>query len=85
MQINYMAWLRSRAGKSQENIQPPENIKTLEALVTWLCEKDPAYTGLFSYRSIINASVNGTVVQDWSVQEVGPNDTINFFSPMAGG
>lgn len=85
MEIHYTAWLRNRAGKSQETIAPPTGVQTLEELVAWMCKSNEVYAALFSYRSIINASVNGLVVQDWTDQKVDTGDKISFFSPMAGG
>jgi molybdopterin synthase sulfur carrier subunit len=85
MEVHYTAWLRNKAGKARETIDPPQDVKTLAGLVDWLCGTGAEYQSLFSYRSIINASVNGSVVQDWNSQPVSRDDKIIFFSPMAGG
>lgn len=85
VEVHYTAWLRNRAGKARETLEPPSEVATLSDLVAWLCQEGAAYEALFSYRSIISAAVNGQVVQDWAAQAVSPGDQINFFSPMAGG
>lgn len=84
MKLQYMSWLRNRAGKAREIVSPPPDVRTLAELVEWMCQKDTAYEALFSYRSIINASVNGQMVQTWD-HAISADDEIIFFSPMAGG
>jgi molybdopterin synthase sulfur carrier subunit len=85
MDVHYLSWLRNRIGKSSESITLPPEIATLDEFVAWLVGQHPSYHALHSYRSVINASVNGSMVQDWSACAVSDKDKINFFSPLAGG
>lgn len=36
MKALYFAWVRERIGKAEEEIAPPENIKTVAELMAWL-------------------------------------------------
>lgn len=85
MEVQYLSWLRKRAGKAKENLDPPADVKTLAQLVDWLSGVAPAYQSLFSYRAVIAVSVNGQVVGDWESVAVARGDKISFFSPLAGG
>ncbi|HYD18367.1 MAG TPA: MoaD/ThiS family protein [Patescibacteria group bacterium] len=85
MEVQYLSWLRTRAGKSKEEIEPPETVRTLQDLVEWLSESAASYKTLFSYRAVIAVSVNGKLVQDWDQVAIKNSDKISFFSPLAGG
>jgi sulfur-carrier protein len=85
MDLQYHSWLRTRAGKARESVSLPEGVTTLSELVDWLARQNGVYEALFTYRSIINASVNGQMVQDWKGVHLKENDKISFFSPLAGG
>ncbi|MDF3024697.1 MAG: molybdenum cofactor biosynthesis protein MoaD [Alphaproteobacteria bacterium] len=85
MEVQYLSWLRTRAGKSKEEIDPPETVRTLQDLVDWLSESAPSYKTLFSYRAVIAVSVNGELAQNWEDVTVRNTDKISFFSPLAGG
>lgn len=85
MELHYHSWLRNRAGKAKEQVNLPEGIQTLAEFVDWLAQQNGVYQALFSYRSIINASVNGKMVQEWKSFQLTDTDEISFFSPLAGG
>jgi sulfur-carrier protein len=85
MELQYLSWLRNRAGKAKETVSLPQDVKTLSEFVDWLSRQNGTYEALFSYRSIINVSVNGQLVQDWKMFSLKDDDKISFFSPLAGG
>jgi sulfur-carrier protein len=85
MELQYHSWLRNRAGKAKESVSLPDGVETLAGLAEWLARRDAVSAALFSYRSIINASVNGEMVGDWESCRLADDDKISFFSPLAGG
>ena len=45
MKALYFAWVRERIGKAEEEIVPPENIKTVAELMAWLSGQVAARRG----------------------------------------
>jgi molybdopterin synthase sulfur carrier subunit len=39
MKLKYFAWVRERIGKSEETIEPPASVKTVEELIAWLATR----------------------------------------------
>jgi molybdopterin synthase sulfur carrier subunit len=85
MELHYFSWLRNRAGTSKETVSPPPDVRTLKELISWLCGQNAKYPALFSYRNVVNISVNGQLVEDWEQCALKNDDKVSFFSPMAGG
>ncbi|MEO5376133.1 MAG: molybdopterin converting factor subunit 1, partial [Alphaproteobacteria bacterium] len=79
----YFAWLRSKVGVGEERVSPPPEVGTVESLVEWLCQRDPAHAAAFADRAIVRAAVNQEYV-DFSAP-VGPDDEVAFFPPVTGG
>ena len=83
MQVRYFAWVRERAGRDAETIDPPAGIATVGALMDWLAERDDASAHAFADRDAIRVALD---------QEHVSHDTplagareIAFFPPMTGG
>ncbi|HXN67575.1 MAG TPA: molybdopterin synthase sulfur carrier subunit, partial [Bradyrhizobium sp.] len=36
MKVKYFAWVRERVGKSEETIEPPPSVRTVDELIGWL-------------------------------------------------
>lgn len=85
MEIRYFSWLRNRMGVDKETLALPSGITTLKGLTEWLSGREQKYQALFSYTSVIRASVNGDLAEEWGQQKIADDDTITFFAPMAGG
>lgn len=83
MKILYFAWLRSRIGFGEEDVEPPEDVASLADLIEWLKERSPGHAAAFAQSSLIRAAVN----QDYAQLDrtVGRNDEIAFFPPVTGG
>ena len=83
MKILYFAWVRERVGKDSEDIDLPENITTVSALIDWLINKDEGYRAALDNRKNLKVAVNQTLVK-WD-HPVKDNDEVAFFPPMTGG
>jgi sulfur-carrier protein len=83
MKLKYFAWVRERIGKSEETIEPPPGIKTVEELIAWLAGRGETYAHAFETPRVIRAAIDHThVKQDAAI--AGARE-IAFFPPMTGG
>jgi len=83
MKLIYFAWVREKAGKSNEEMPLPEGVKTVGELIDWLAGQDDKMAAAFSDPSVIRAAVNQEHVP--MDHELGENDEIAFFPPVTGG
>lgn len=81
--ILYFAWLRERAGASEERLTLPPGIRTVDDLVAWLCDRSPGHRAAFENRAVIRCAVN----QEFAGPSapVRPGDEVAFFPPVTGG
>ena len=83
MKIKYFAWVRERVGKSEETIEPPVGVKTVEELIAWLAARGETYAHAFETPRVIRAAIDHAhVKQDAAI--AGAHE-IAFFPPMTGG
>ncbi|MBO6548463.1 MAG: molybdopterin converting factor subunit 1 [Rhizobiales bacterium] len=83
MKILYFAWVREKIGKSQEELEIPDAVKTVADLILWLETKGPEYEAAFANKETINSAINQSHV-DHSTQLNNANE-IAFFPPVTGG
>ncbi len=83
MKLFYFAWVREKIGKSEEEIDLPENIATIADLINWLVERGPEYKEAFAAKSTINAAIDQTHVSHNTPLENA--NEIAFFPPVTGG
>jgi molybdopterin synthase sulfur carrier subunit len=82
MRLVYFASLRERIGKSAEDVDVPETVRTLAELIAWLGARDEAYAATFS-QTIVRAAIDRKHARpDASV--LGAQE-VAFFPPMTGG
>jgi sulfur-carrier protein len=83
MKALYFAWVRERIGKAEEEIAPPENIKTVGELMVWLSGQGENYAAAFAHIKSMRAALDRIHVKhDASIQNARE---IAFFPPMTGG
>ena len=83
MKALYFAFVRERIGKAEEEIAPPENIKTVAELMGWLRGKGENYAAAFANIKTMRAALDRTHVKhDALIQN---SSEIAFFPPMTGG
>ncbi|HHG89057.1 MAG TPA: molybdopterin converting factor subunit 1 [Devosia sp.] len=83
MKILYFAWLRERLNRNDEEVNPPQQVKTVAQLMDWLSENDEAFEMAFSDRSLIKTALDEEIVEHDT--ELGNAGTLAFFPPMTGG
>ncbi len=83
MKLKYFAWVRERIGKSEETIELPAGVKTVEDLIAWLAARGETYAHAFETPRVIRAAIDHAhVKQDAAI--TGARE-IAFFPPMTGG
>ncbi|MEZ5823503.1 MAG: molybdopterin converting factor subunit 1 [Geminicoccaceae bacterium] len=83
MKIRYFAWLRQRTGCSQEEIDLPENVTTVAALMQWVGERHPRFAEACEAKGIVRCAVNQEYVEPDAA--VSAKDEVAFFPPVTGG
>jgi sulfur-carrier protein len=83
MRALYFAWVRERVGKSEEELAPPENIKTVGELMSWLSGQGENYAAAFANIKSMRAALDRTHVKHDAL--LGKAREIAFFPPMTGG
>jgi molybdopterin synthase sulfur carrier subunit len=83
MKVKYFAWVRERVGKSEETIEPPESVRTIEELMAWLGGRGETYAHAFETPKVIRAAIDHTHVRPDAA--IAGAREIAFFPPMTGG
>ena len=83
MRAHYFAWVRERIGKTEEELVPPENVKTVGELMGWLSGQGDNYAAAFAHIKTMRAALDRTHVKHDAL--IGNAREIAFFPPMTGG
>ncbi len=83
MKILYFAWLRTRVGHGEEQVEPPPEVDTVGALVDWLKGRGPGHAAALDDLSAVRVAVNQEFA-DWD-HPVAPGDEVALFPPVTGG
>lgn len=77
MKLLYFARLKQRTGISEETVSPPDDVRTVAALVDWLRLRGPGYADAFADLRPIRVAVN----QEFAAFDsaIGPDDEIALF------
>lgn len=83
MKALYFAWVRERIGKAEEEIALPEDVKTVDAVMSWLSARGENYAAAFANRKMVRAALDRAHARHDSL--LGQAKEIAFFPPMTGG
>jgi sulfur-carrier protein len=83
VKILYFAWLRSRVGKTEEQVTPPESVRDVRGLIEWLKTRSPGHAEALKDISVVRVAVNQDYVQ--LDAPVKPGDEVAMFPPVTGG
>lgn len=83
VKLVYFAWVRERIGKSEEHLDLPDNIDTIEALIGHLRTLGDGYETAFQEPEIIRVALNK--VHQHHQAKIEHAQEIAFFPPMTGG
>ena len=83
MVIKYFSWIKEHIGKSEEFIELPDNITTINELIDHLNNINDNYKKAFIKKNLVKIAVNKTYC---SIEtKISDNDEIAFFPPVTGG
>ncbi len=83
MKLLYFAWLKTKIGTAEEELNPPAEVNTVAALLDWLAALDDGHADALGDRTALGVAVNQEYAQDQD--PVGPNDEVALFPPVTGG
>ena len=83
MRIVYFAWVRERIGKAEEELSPPESVRTVGDLAAWLAGRGEEYAYAFENPRIVRAAIDRKHVKPDT--PIAGAAEIAFFTPMTGG
>jgi molybdopterin synthase sulfur carrier subunit len=83
MRLKYFAWVRERIGKTEETIEPPAGVQTVEELMAWLAGRGETYAHAFETPRVIRAAIDHAHVKPDAA--IAGAREIAFFPPMTGG
>ncbi len=83
VKLLYFAWVREKAGLSEETIELPAEARTVADVIAWLKTRGPEFENAFERGDIIRTAINQTHVKHNAPIE-GARE-IAFFPPVTGG
>jgi molybdopterin synthase sulfur carrier subunit len=83
MRVKYFAWVRERIGISEEMVDPPAAVRTVDDLIGWLSKRGETYAYAFEKPKVIRAAIDHTHVKPDAM--IAGAREIAFFPPMTGG
>ena len=83
MKLVYFAWLRTRIGLAEEQVEPPPAVRNVGDLLAWLETRGPGYARALADRKLIRVAVNQDYVGLDRV--LAPGDEVALFPPVTGG
>jgi len=83
MKVKYFAWVRERVGLSEELVEPPPDVRTVDDLIGWLAQRGEAYAHAFEKPKVIRAAIDHAHVKQDAM--ISGAREIAFFPPMTGG
>ena len=83
MKVLYFSWIKDKLGKSHEEVQVGDTIKTINDLITLLKQNNKNYEDVFKDTSSIKVSINMETAR--FEDSIHDNDEVAFFPPMTGG
>ncbi len=83
MRLLYFAWLKTKMGRAEEEVDPPADVADVASLLEWLRSRSPAYAEALSDLSVVRVAVN----QEYARLDapVTKDDEIALFPPVTGG
>jgi len=83
MKILYFAWLRERLDRGEEEVSPPEGVRTVADLIGWLRGRDEAADLAMQRPDIIKAAIDAKIVPHDAL--IAGAKVVALFPPMTGG
>ena len=83
IKILYFARIKEAVNYSAEDIDLPDDVKTVTALKYFLSQRGDIWANLFNGKQVVRAAINHILVDDLAAINAG--DEVAFFPPVTGG
>ncbi|QWD33085.1 molybdopterin converting factor subunit 1 [Polynucleobacter paneuropaeus] len=83
IQLRFFAALREKLGVSQESIDIPDDIKTIDDLKNYLCKRNALWSEVLTGNQVIRCALNQVMVD--SSTPLSDDAEVAFFPPVTGG
>ncbi|AQT47017.1 MULTISPECIES: molybdopterin converting factor subunit 1 [Bartonella] len=83
MKLQYFAWVRERIGRGEETLELPQNVKTVDDLLSYLKTLGENYAFALENPELIRVAIDEEHVDHDSL--IGNSHEIALFPPMTGG
>ena len=83
MKILYFAWLKTRTGIGEEEVDPPATVETVQDLIDWLKTRGEGYADALSDPSVVRVAINQEYAKSDAM--LRPDDEVALFPPVTGG
>ncbi len=83
MKVLYFAWVRERIGRGEEEIDPPEGVRTVGALLEWLKQRDEAHAAALGDAETLRVAVDRRHAD--LATPIDEAREVAFFPPVTGG
>ena len=83
LKLLYVAWIRERTGRAEEEVELPAEVATLGDLVEWRRGRGVEYEAAFDTPSVVRAAIDRTHAP--LTASIAGAREIAFFPPMTGG
>lgn len=83
MKLLYFAWLRTRIGRGEEELDVPADVATVSDLLGWLKGQGAGYAEALARPDLVRVAVN----QEFAALDtpVAAGDEVALFPPVTGG
>ena len=79
----YFAWVRESVGSGEEQVDPPETVRTIAELIDWLARRSPGHAAAFVNPAKLRAAIDQKFVP--LDAPLGDAREVALFPPVTGG
>jgi molybdopterin synthase sulfur carrier subunit len=83
MKLLYFAWVREKLGRQEEELTPPQEVRTVADLLKWLRGLDAAHAAALADENVLRVAVDQRHA-DFDTPIAGARE-VAFFPPVTGG
>lgn len=83
MKILYFAWLRTKTGVAEEDVDPPDSVTDVASLIEWLKGRSDGHAAALGDPRAVRVAVNQEYARAGAAVAAG--DEVALFPPVTGG
>jgi molybdopterin synthase sulfur carrier subunit len=83
LKLLYFSWLREKIGVAEEDVSPPDSVRSVADLLHWLQGRGGGYADALKDLSLVRVAVNQEYVK--FEETVVAADEVALFPPVTGG